>query len=239
MRRHAVALLCFMLGYSLSVWSQKLSTTGEKALSFFTRLEAQDFDAYLKRTRLPKVSAEVKAAALKQLAHEEILTPTEKTQAQLLTLRPLLKYHERGDVLDIKILNRGEAFIGFQGRAVLLISQPALSILSVEELQAAVAHELGHEYFWHEMMAAQKQKQEEVRRELELRSDAIAVIALHRLGGNPAHLIAAITRVRTFNARLGLTDSPHHPLLPERIGFIRAMSELVKVRANGKGEGSL
>lgn len=239
MRRHAVALLCFILGCSLSVWSQKLSTTGEKALSFFARLAAQDFDAYLKRTRLPKVSAEVKAAALKQLAHEEILTPTEKTQARLLTLRPLFEYHERGDVLDIKILNRAEAFIGFQGRAVLLISQPALSLLSVEELQAAVAHELGHEYFWHEMMVAQKQKQEDVRRELELRSDAIAVIALHRLGGNPAHLIAAITRVRTFNARLGLTDSPHHPLLPERIGFIRAMSELVKVRANGKREGSL
>ncbi len=235
MHRNAVALLCFMLGCSLSAWGQKLSLTGEKALRFFARLEAQDFDAYLKRTRLPEVSAEVKAAALKQLAHEEILTPTEKTQARLLTLRPLLLYHERTDVLDIKILNRREAFVGFQGRAVLLISQPALSILSVEELQAAVAHELGHEYFWHEMMAAQKQKQAEVMQELELRSDAIAVIALHQVGGNPAHLIAAITRVRAFNARLGLTDSPHHPLLPERIGFIRAMSELVKVRNNSEG----
>ncbi len=234
MLRHAAALLCFTLGFSASVWGQKLSDTGAKALHFFASLEEQNFDAYLKRVRLPKVRAEVKAQALVQLAQEETLKPSEKTQTKLMTLLPLLKYHEREAVLEIKVINRREAFVGFRGRAVLLISQAALSILSAEELQAAVAHELGHEYFWKEMMEAQQQKRYEVMREIELRSDGIAVIALHRLGVDPAHLSSAITRVRAFNARLDSTDSPHYPLLPERAGFIRAMNELVKVRANSK-----
>jgi hypothetical protein len=234
MLRHVAALLCFTLGFSVSVWGQKLSDTGAKALHFFASLEEQDFDAYLKRVRLPQVRAEVKAQALVQLAEVETIKPSEKTQTKLLTLLPLLKYHEREAVLEIKIINCREAFVGFRGRAVLLISQAALSILSAAELQAAVAHELGHEYFWKEMMEAQQQKRYEVMREIELRSDGIAVIALHRLGIDPTNLIRAITRVRAFNERINSADSPHYPLLPERSGFIRAMSELVQARANSQ-----
>ena len=32
----------------------------------------------------------------------------------------------------------------------LLVSEEALEILTTEELQAATAHEMGHEYFWQE-----------------------------------------------------------------------------------------
>jgi Zn-dependent protease with chaperone function len=228
MWKAVVVVVC--LGLGVFADAPKQSELSAKALQFFMQIADANFDLYLKRVRLPKVRAEVKAETLAQLAKVETLKPSEKTQAKLLTLLPVLQYHERDAVVDIQITNQREAFVGFRGRAVLLISQPALSILSAEELQAVVAHELGHEYFWGEMMEAQQQKRYDVMRELELRSDGIAVIALHRLGVDPAHLLAAITRIRAFNARLVDTDSLRHPLLTERAEFIRAMSELVKAR---------
>jgi hypothetical protein len=56
------------------------------------------------------------------------------------------------------------------------------------------------------------------------------VIALHRLGIETTKLSAAITKLTTFNARIIITDPLYHPLLSDRIDFIREMHELVKVR---------
>jgi Zn-dependent protease with chaperone function len=38
--------------------------------------------------------------------------------------------------------------MGLYGRAVLLISLPALRLLRAEQLEALVAHEIAHEYWW-------------------------------------------------------------------------------------------
>ena len=134
-------------------------------------------------------------------------------------------------MLDIKVLNAREAFVGVQARSVLLISENMLRLLSIEELQAVVAHELGHEYFWGELMEARQQKNHDRMRELELQCDGIAVIALQRLGLDAAHLIAALTAMRAFNTRVVATDARPYPESKERFAFIRAMSELVKARA--------
>lgn len=234
MTKHLAAILSLTLGLITAVWGQaekhKLSETGARTLSFFAKIEEPNFDDYLRRVRLPQVAAAVKAEALRQLATVETFSPSEKTKAKLATLMPILKYHERDTVMETKIINLREAFVGLRGRSVLLISQAALSILLPEELQAAVAHELGHEYFWRETLEAQRQKQYELLREIELRSDAIAIIALHRLGVDAKNLISAITKVKAFNIQMGSPDSPLYPLLPERTGFIRAMSELVRTR---------
>lgn len=234
MTQHIAAILSLTLGFMTAASGQaekhKLSETGAKTLSFFAKIEERNLDDYLKRVRLPQAAEAVKTEALRQLANVETFSPSEKTKAKLALLMPILKYHERDTVMEIRIINLREAFVGLRGRSVLLISEPALSILLPEELQAAVAHELGHEYFWRETLEAQRQKQYELLREIELRSDAIAVIALHRLGIDPGKLISAITKVRAFNMQLVSLDSPQYPLLPERTGFIRAMSEFVKAR---------
>jgi hypothetical protein len=184
----------------------------------------------LKRVRLPKVTAEFKAQVLAQLAKAETVKPSENMQTTLNALTPLLQYHERDAVLDIKVINTREAFVGVQARAVLLLSENIFRVLSTEELQAVVAHELGHEYFWGELMEARQQKNHDRMRELELRCDGIAVIALERLGLDAAHLIASLTAMRAFNARVVATDARPYPESGERFAFIRAMGELVKAR---------
>ncbi len=229
MWKAVVVVVCLGLGAFAN--PPKPSELSAKALQFFSEIKDANFDAYLKRVRLPKVNAEFKAQVLAQLAKAEIVKPSEKMQAKLTALLPILQYHEREAVLEINVINAREAFVGVQGRAVLFISENMLRLLSTEELQAVVAHELGHEYFWGELMEARQQKQHTMMREIELRCDGIAVIALVRLGLEAAHLISALTAMRAFNARVVATDVRPYPESKERFAFIRAMSELVKARA--------
>lgn len=228
MWKAVVVVVC--LGFGVFADSSKQSKLSDKALQFFSAINDANFDAYLKRVRLPQVSAEFKARVLAQLANAEIVKPSEKMQAKLTALTPILQYHERDTVLEIKVINAREAFVRFQGRSVLLISENILRLLSVEELQAVVAHELGHEYFWGELMEARQQKNHDRLREAELYCDGIAVITLYRLGIDPAKLISALVRIRAFNNRFS-TDSLSYPLPTERYAFIRAMGELVRARA--------
>lgn len=227
MWKAVVVVVC--LGCSMGTWADtpRLSEVSAKALQFFGRVDDASFDAYLKRVRLPKVTAEFKAQVLAQLTKEKSVKLSEKMQAKLDALTPLLQYHERHAVLDIKVIEAPQALVRTQGRAVLLLSETTLRLLSTEELQAIVAHELGHEYFWGELMQAREQKNYALLREIELRCDGIAVIALNRLGIDAQKLLGAITKLTTFNARVMTTDALYHPLLSDRIDFIQAMSTLV------------
>ncbi len=228
MWKAVVVVVC--LGLGVFADAPKQSELSAKALQFFSEIKDANFDVYLKRVRLPKVNAEFKAQVLAQLANAEIVKPSEKMQAKLTALTPILQYHEREAVLEIKVINARAAFVSFQGRSVLLITENMLRLLSTEELQAVVAHELGHEYFWGELMAARQQKQHAMMREIELRCDGIAVIALERRGLDATHLIAALTAMRAFNAQVVTTDARPYPESKERYEFIRAMSTMVKAR---------
>lgn len=234
MLMRATLMLSLMLGVTSSSLGQtrltnlKPGSVEAKALAFFEQIEEGSFDDYLKRVRLPKVSPAFKADVLARLAKGEEVKVSGGMRNKLAALEPLLHYHERDSVIEIRVLAVKELFIGLQGRAVLLISEPALNLLLVEELQATVAHELGHEYFWGELMEARQRKERETMREIELRCDGIAVIALRRQGLDPATLVSAINRVRIFNARIVSTDPLYHPTNDERARFIHAMSELVR-----------
>jgi Zn-dependent protease with chaperone function len=201
-----------------------------KALAFFERIEDRSFDDYLKRVRLPKVSAAFKAEVLARLAKGKEVRVSDEMRGNLAALEPILRYHERDSVIEIRVVGIKHLFVGLQGRAILLISAPALNQLSTEELQATVAHELGHEYFWGEFLEARQRKEREAMREIELRCDGIAAIALRRLGLDPTKLVSALGRMRMLNARIVDTDPFYHPEPDERSRFIRAMSELVRQR---------
>jgi len=236
MLKRATLMLSLMLGVAISSLGQtrptdlKDSSVEAKALAFFERIEDRSFDEYLRRVRLPKVSPAFKAEVMARITKGEAARTSDRMQEALTALAPILNYHERESAIEIRVIAARELFIGLQGRAVLLISEKALTVLPTEELKAAVAHELGHEYFWGELMAARQQKQFEVIREIELRCDGIAVITLHRLGLDPAKLIAAVNRIRLLNTRLVSLDRLYHPAPDERARFIRAMSELVRQR---------
>lgn len=232
----ATLILSLMLALTISSMGQtrpmnlKPGSLEAKALAFFEQIEDRSFDDYLKRVRLPKVSAAFKAEVLARIAKGEEVKVTDGMKGKLAALVPILRYHERDSVIEIRVISAREAFVGLQGRAVLLISEPALNLLPAPELQAVVAHELGHEYFWGELTEARQRKERETMREIELRCDGIAVIALRRLGLDPAKLVSAITTMKMLNARTVSTDSLYHPLPDERSRFILAMSELVNQR---------
>lgn len=236
MLKRATLILSLMLALTISSSGQarptnlKPGSLEAKALAFFERIEDQSFDDYLRRVRLPKVSAAFKAEVLARIAKGEVVKVSDGLKGKLAALKPILRYHKRDSVIEIKVIGVEELFVGLQGRAVLLISEPALNLLPAEQLQAVVAHELGHEYFWGELMEARQRKERAMMREIELRCDGIAVITLGRLAIDPANLVSGITRINNFNARVTAVDKLPYPSPDERFKFIRAIAELVKAR---------
>ncbi len=234
MLNRATTILSLMLALTISSSGQNLKSGSveAKALAFFEQIKDQGFDDYLKRVRLPKVSESHKAEVLASIAKGEEVSVSDGMNRKLAELEPILQYHERDNGIEIKVIKGREAFVRVQGRAVLLISESALRLLPVPELQAVVAHELGHEYFWVEYMDARQQKKYETMREIELRCDAVAVIALIRLRLEPAKLDSALARIRMFNSRLAVfTDPLYHPQPDGRSRFIQVMSDLVRQRS--------
>jgi hypothetical protein len=230
MLKHAVVIVLLLSGLTANAFAQARQKPVDRALAWFAQLEERDFADYLKRVRLPKVPASFRAEVLAQLVASEVVTSSPRMQTKLSALIPILRFHEREGGIDIKVRRLNYAYVGVQGRAVMLISDKALELLTAEELQAVAAHELGHEYFWGEYQEARRSKQYELVRELELRCDGIALITLSKLGLNPASLNSALGYINTFNRRVVELDKFYHPPLTERLQFGRAMSALVKAR---------
>jgi hypothetical protein len=115
---------------------------------------------------------------------------------------------------------------GLHGRAVLLISLPALTLLSSEELQALVAHEIAHEYVWQQYANARTRRDAKRLRELELVCDAIAMATLIRLDVPPERLEPATEKVFSYNReRLGeALNTGSYPSPLARKQLIKKMS---------------
>ena len=206
----------------------ELGSAGTKALAYFQGIAERSLDDYLKRVRPPRVSAALKARIIAQLPHEGEVKPSTKMQAKLAALAPILRYHERSSTTEIKMISVGHAFIGLHARAILLVSEDALEILTTEELQAATAHEMGHEYFWQEYELSREAGHNEAIREIEMRCDGIALITMRSLGLDASHLISQVVKMTRFNEQLRATGSAtRYPSLGERVEFIRAMTDLV------------
>lgn len=122
------------------------------------------------------------------------------------------------------------ATASFLAGAAILITEPALELLTVEELQAEAAHELGHEYFWNEYELARRSQQYHHLRELELRCDGIAVITLKQLGLNPECLVSATIKLQKYNDQQHFSSSENYVALDERIIFIQAINELLTTK---------
>jgi hypothetical protein len=173
------------------------------------------------------VSVAEKAAALRSLPVRGGVTHFGTgEQRKVESLDPVLRAHSRKGVYEIRIITIPQAWTGLHGRAVLLISLPTLRLLSTEELQALVAHEIGHEYVWQQYASAKTRKDAKRLRELELICDAIAVTKLKRLGVPPERLKSAIQKVFSYNnERLGVAlDEGNYPSLQDRNQLIQDMA---------------
>jgi Zn-dependent protease with chaperone function len=117
--------------------------------------------------------------------------------------------------------------VALHGRAVVLVSELAFDLLDAEELQAVVAHEVGHEYFWDEYFRARRDDSQSSLRRLELLCDGFAVITLQRVGVNPKRLLSALQMIGRYNFnRFGVAlNEDNYPAFSERRTFVGRLVE--------------
>jgi hypothetical protein len=218
---------------TLSARQTDRSTT--VALKFFAELPDQDIGVNLRVLRPPRISDAERAYALATLPRQGELAPDAAERGKLTSLEPILSYHDRAN-MDIKVVDLPYAAIAIHQRAVVLISRRLLRLLSASELQAAMAHEIGHEYFWVEQADASRSLAPASRQALELKCDGIAALTLLALGFDVSRLSSAISKVIDYNRSLGVTtEEAGYPTLRERNFFVRT---LLKMQRSGfKKEG--
>lgn len=209
---------------STAAEAQSPGTPAVEALRFFGSFPPGDASEILRTLRPPPATPDERARALAVLPEEGELTPEKNERAKLAALEVVLLYHERQRVFEIKMIDVPQAVVGLHQRAVLLISRPALRFLSASELQALVAHEIGHDYFWKDYENTRERGDRRGRQELELKCDGIAVLTLITLGLDPARLSTGLGKMIQFNERLGATsNADEYPRIGERLRFARTL----------------
>jgi hypothetical protein len=206
------------------------SGVAERTLQYFEKTGKGDLGDYLKSIRPAGVSADRRARLVASIKKEDIVSPSAQRQAKLDALRAILAYHDRAGV-EVKILRLGLAWAGMLEGAVVVISEEAVDILTAEELQAVVAHELGHEYFASEYEAARQGKKYDKVKEVELRCDALAIITMKSLGLNPNSLLSGVSKLTKFNEGRGVRNNPNLVTsVDERRGFCESIIRLAEIR---------
>jgi hypothetical protein len=182
---------------------------------------------FLETGRPAPVSAEDKARALSVLPLEgEVTDFTASARQKLAALTTVLRATGRESVYAIKVIDVPFAAIGIHARAVIIISEPALTLLDAAELQALVAHEVGHEYVWTEYERSFRLADRSRLKDLELVCDGIAIVTLHRLGMDVSRLMSGLHKISRFNREeFGPANNERdYPTLAQRQAFARAMA---------------
>jgi hypothetical protein len=182
---------------------------------------------FLKTARPAPVSSEDKARALTALPLEGAVSHLSASARQkLAALTTLLRATEREPVYEIKVIAVPQAGLALYARAVILISEATLTLVDAEELQALVAHEVGHEYVWTERERSLKLGDHSRLKDLELMCDGIAIVMLQGLGMDVSRLMSGVQRINRFNLeRFGTANNESdYPTLAQRQVFARAMA---------------
>jgi hypothetical protein len=148
-------------------------------------------------------------------------------QRKLTGLRSLLQSVTRDSSYEIRVVDISLARVGIFGGLVLIISRPALTILSGDELRAQVAHEIGHQYVSGDYDRASAATDRRRLKELELLCDAIAIAQLQNLHIDPAALMTGIEKVTRYNRKKFVVDESKYPTLAERREFAREVAEWI------------
>src|SRR4051812_35950863 len=172
-----------LLALATTLPAQSPGIVPHRALVYFERLrQAQHLDDYFTTARPTPVSLRYKAAALANLPPTGDPRLSATSRAKLAALAPILDLYGRTGIIEPKVIGDIEtAFIGLYERCVLIVTQKALALLSKPEIQAIVAHELAHEWYWDEYRLAREAQHDDTVREIELRCDGMAILALVKL----------------------------------------------------------
>ncbi len=161
-------------------------------------------------------------ASLPSEGEVQALRPEDRKK--LKSVVPVLKLHGRDTDYLFRVVESPQARIGIHARFVVLVTDTALRLLTPTQLQALVAHEIGHEYVWEEYEDARNRNDWRRVRELELFCDAVALQTLVRIGAPPSALINGLRMMTASDKRKGFligTTPKSHPTLVERARFIK------------------
>ena len=228
--RAAATLLSWVIvsWASAAPLAQPSDSVATKVLHFFRALPTRDPDAVLRLLRPPPVGADERARALAVLPERGELQPDRHERAKLAMFEDVLAYHDRAHVFETKLIEVPQAVVALHRRTVLLISRPAVQLLSGAELQALVAHEIGHDFFWPEFERTLARGDRWGRQGLELKCDGIAVLTLVALRLDLAPLADGLGKQAQFNQKLGANgNADDYPRLEERHQFIMALRGFV------------
>jgi len=230
-RTAVVLFTCWLATTDLSTVtaSQPPDSPASSALRFFQAFRPADLAQWLRALRPAPITPGQHARAVAVLPEAGELTPGRDEHAKLAMLEAVLVYHERVQVFETKLIDVPQAVVALYQRAVILISRPALRLVSGAELQALVAHEIGHEYFWDDFERTHERRDKLGRQELELKCDGIAVLTLIGVGGNPARLVAGLRKMLRFNQAMGaVANADEYPGLQDRQRLVTAIRALAR-----------
>jgi hypothetical protein len=220
----AAAGIGLALNLSVTATAQVRDSPSAHALTFFGSIFRGDPVSTLRALRPPAVSVMERARAIATLPEDGELTPRDSELGKIRALDSVLAFHERRQVFHVVVIDVPQVVVGLHERSILLLSRPALRMLSVPELQAMVAHEIGHDYFWPDFETLSRDPHPRERQILELKCDGIAVLTMVALGLKVAPLHEGIRKMALFNERLGATAGVEgYPSLRERRAFTDAL----------------
>jgi len=200
----------------------------ERALHYFTRHDAGEIFEVFDSIRPAAVSDAERGRILARLPADGNKHDLNTAQLKkLAAVRRVLELHRREAVYVIKVIEVPQAAVALHARAVVLVSERALDLLDADEVQALVAHEIGHEFFWDEYFRARRDSSQSSLRTLELLCDGFAVITLAHAGVNPERLTSALEKIVRHNRdRFGIArNEDSHPAVAERRRFVGRLVE--------------
>ena len=183
------------------------------------------------------VSAENKARVLSSLPAEgEVTDLNAAARQKLAALYDCSGPPGASRRYDIKVIDVPLAAVFLHARVIIFISEPALTLLDADELQALVAHEIGHEYVWAERERAFRLADRSRLKDLELMCDAIAIVTLHGLGMDVSRLMTGVQKISRFNReRFGTANNEKdYPTVAERRAFAAAVVAWISARTGAR-----
>lgn len=225
--QHSRSVGLWLIGAALTATNAYGQTSMLSTPQHLLKTDPRVFAEWLETERPKAVPARDLAQILRMLPTEgEVTNLNEAARLKLSALRELLRATGRDSAYEVKVIDIPMARIGVLERSVVLISQNALALTDKEDLQAVMAHELGHEYIWADHQRASQLGNRNRLKQLELMCDAIAIVILHGLGLDPSRLMTSAEKIMRYNqdVRGPMVDERGYPNLPERRAFARAVT---------------
>ena len=185
-------------------------------------MDPRAFAEWLDSNRSKPMAEEERARIFSSLPRQGRRTHFDAAGRQKLAgMQAFLRAAGHDSTYEVLVVEAPQLRIGVYARRVILVPEPALKLLEVAELEAQLAHETGHAYFWGDDAPAAAMDYRRAK-DVELLCDAIALATLHRLRLDPSRLMTGIEKITRYNWKFERNlDEGHYPTLAERRRYAR------------------